>query len=72
MDTVPRTGEAFKMTFIARVCVCISVIVIAACDQQSAIDVGAERQGLLAVDRAWSGFGVEEQIGFLADDAVLM
>jgi ketosteroid isomerase-like protein len=60
------------MTFIARVCVCISVIALVACDRQPAIDDDAERQGLLAVDRAWSGFGVEEQIGFLAADAVLM
>jgi hypothetical protein len=48
------------MTFIARVCICISVIALTACDRQPAIDVGAERQGLLAVDRAWSGIGVEE------------
>jgi hypothetical protein len=60
------------MTFIARACVCISVIALASCDRQPAIDVGAERQELLAVDRAWSGIGVEEKIGFLADDAVSM
>ncbi len=60
------------MIFIARVCVCISVIALVACDRQPAINDDAERQRLLAVDRAWSGIGVEEQISFLADDAVYM
>ena len=60
------------MTFFSRVLIGISMTALAACDRQPAIDVDAEMQGLLAMDRAWSGIDVEEQIRFLADDAVYM
>jgi len=46
--------------------------VLAACDAQRNIDLEAEVESLLALDIAWSEAKLEEQITFLADDAIYL
>ena len=48
------------------------LVVLAACERRPTVDLDAERERLLATDKAWSQIDLEEQLTFLADDAMYL
>ena len=52
--------------------VALALCVLAACEAQQKVDLEAEVESLLALDIAWSEAELEEQITYLADDAMYL
>ena len=59
--------KCFSISFVG-----VSLVVLAACEGRPTVDLEAERERLLANDKAWSQIDLEKQLAFLADDAMYL